>query len=727
MRKLILALLLFALPAYAADTVLIDRADQTVPYDLTPVQAGAALGATALQPNGDGSLLTGITAGQVGAYATQAGVTLYPSSDNTKAQIELTKSGTPSGDRQGSTHFVYTRNGGTTGSAANWQEYVATAALTGGFDITSVNLMRSDNINGGTAGASWLVAATPNTNTGNWNVYGSEVNTFEAYADAGYNEDVKAAGKWTSGVWYVPEGQLNVGRGTERGYNGTYGVVFARSLGSDYGEGRTYPAAKWHIPLLVSTDATAPGGTSVLLDGGSTSPNAPDKGVKFKGYHGTGIDLSGATFAGSAIKVGATQTFTDGTVTKTLSELASGGYSLPTASTTVLGGVIVDGTSITIDGSGVISSTGGTATPGGAASSIQYNNAGSLGGFGAYSVTDEQLVLNSSTTLAAGNPSVILAGDNNTVRIATKSHASSPAPLFMGLAGKGTISSPTAVTANNILGGLSAAGWNGTAYGGTNAAVPAASAFISLNAAETHSTTAQGTYIDFQTTANGGTTRATKVRVGNNGNVLIGTTTDNGTDKLQVVGNVNASDGLKGTRAEIIKSTDDATLILGNDLTDKYLYFGYSYAGNFPFIQGGVWGGTTKPLYIQPGGGGVAIGSTTDPGDKTLQSVQFKDTAYAPSAGTSFTVDLANGMDQELTTNGNVTITLPAPVAGKSYTVTVKYGGTHTVTWAGGGTIKWAGGAAPTATSVNGKYDVYVFKSDATSTYTMGADGGRNY
>lgn len=60
-RLLTLALLLaLTLPAYAADTVLIDRADQTVPYDLTPVQQGAALGATALQPTGSGAGLTGV-------------------------------------------------------------------------------------------------------------------------------------------------------------------------------------------------------------------------------------------------------------------------------------------------------------------------------------------------------------------------------------------------------------------------------------------------------------------------------------------------------------------------------------------------------------------------------------------------------------------------------------------------------------------------------------------
>lgn len=103
----------------------------------------------------------------------------------------------------------------------------------------------------------------------------------------------------------------------------------------------------------------------------------------------------------------------------------------------------------------------------------------------------------------------------------------------------------------------------------------------------------------------------------------------------------------------------------------------------------------------------------------------YVETVYTPSAGSAFTVDLANGTIQKLTTNGNVTITLPSSVAGKSYTIMVAYGGAHTVTFAGGGTLKWQGGSAPTATSVNGKFDMYTFLCDGTNTF--GADGGRNF
>lgn len=102
----------------------------------------------------------------------------------------------------------------------------------------------------------------------------------------------------------------------------------------------------------------------------------------------------------------------------------------------------------------------------------------------------------------------------------------------------------------------------------------------------------------------------------------------------------------------------------------------------------------------------------------------YVETLYAPAAGSAFTVDLANGTVQQFITNANTTITLPASVAGKSYVLIVKYGGTHTLTWAGGGTLKWAGGSAPTATSTLDKFDLFVFTCDGTNTFAR--SGGSN-
>jgi hypothetical protein len=57
--------------------------------------------------------------------------------------------------------------------------------------------------------------------------------------------------------------------------------------------------------------------------------------------------------------------------------------------------------------------------------------------------------------------------------------------------------------------------------------------------------------------------------------------------------------------------------------------------------------------------------------------------------------------------------------------IRVIYGGTHTLTWAGGTLLKFPGGAAPTATSVNGKIDVFSVLQNATATFITAI--GLNY
>ena len=103
----------------------------------------------------------------------------------------------------------------------------------------------------------------------------------------------------------------------------------------------------------------------------------------------------------------------------------------------------------------------------------------------------------------------------------------------------------------------------------------------------------------------------------------------------------------------------------------------------------------------------------------------YVETLYAPAAGSSFSISLANGTVQELTLNGNATITLPSSLAGKSFVLIITYTGSYTITWAGGSTIKWPSGTAPTPTSASGKYDIFTFFQDGTNTY--GQTFGLNY
>jgi hypothetical protein len=128
-------------------------------------------------------------------------------------------------------------------------------------------------------------------------------------------------------------------------------------------------------------------------------------------------------------------------------------------------------------------------------------------------------------------------------------------------------------------------------------------------------------------------------------------------------------------------------------------------------------------LTDETGSGSAVFGTSPSITNPTVTN--YVETLYAPSAGSAFTISLANGTIQEISLNANGTITLPSSVAGKSFTIIVTYSGTYSLTWAGGGTLKWAGGTTPTATSVSGKYDIFNFYQDGTNTY--GSVYGLNY
>jgi phage-related tail fiber protein len=99
----------------------------------------------------------------------------------------------------------------------------------------------------------------------------------------------------------------------------------------------------------------------------------------------------------------------------------------------------------------------------------------------------------------------------------------------------------------------------------------------------------------------------------------------------------------------------------------------------------------------------------------------------ATASSAAYTIDLSLGTDFEITTTANLTVTLPAAAAGKSYTLAVVYGGAHTVTFTGGTAIKYPGGVQPVSTSVAGKIDLYVMKCNRAGNTTFVQDGGRNF
>ena len=89
----------------------------------------------------------------------------------------------------------------------------------------------------------------------------------------------------------------------------------------------------------------------------------------------------------------------------------------------------------------------------------------------------------------------------------------------------------------------------------------------------------------------------------------------------------------------------------------------------------------------------------------------------ATSAASTYTVNLANGTIFDLTSTSAVAITMPAEVAGKSFTIIAK---TAPTSWTSTPAILWASGTAPTATTIS----IYSFICDGTTWYGMEAGNG---
>jgi hypothetical protein len=195
-------------------------------------------------------------------------------------------------------------------------------SLTTGMPTGIQSIVQANDLAGGTPFAGWFATAGPPTNTSaEWRVVGAEINTIERYADSGYAES--RTGHSTVALQLVPESNLTLsGLDAMVGYNGNFGLLVTKSGTVSASQG---DYTKYHVPISVQQDGTAAGGTTVLLRGGSDATKDPNIAVKLMDYQNIGIDTSAATMASDAIRVGATQTFGDGTNSYTLAQLAETG------------------------------------------------------------------------------------------------------------------------------------------------------------------------------------------------------------------------------------------------------------------------------------------------------------------------------------------------------------------------------------------------------------------
>jgi hypothetical protein len=143
--------------------------------------------------------------------------------------------------------------------------------------------------------------------------------------------------------------------------------------------------------------------------------------------------------------------------------------------------------------------------------------------------------------------------DGSSTRILADSWA---APSFLTLRrGNGTAAAPSALAANDQIGGVFATGWS-TAY---NNAQAASLSFFASEAFTTAST--QGTYITLSTSLNGTATAVERVRVYNDGGVTLGapTGTDKGAGTLNTAGLIYQNNVPVLTGNQTITASGDAT------------------------------------------------------------------------------------------------------------------------------------------------------------------------
>lgn len=178
-----------------------------------------------------------------------------------------------------------------------------------------------------------------------------------------------------------------------------------------------------------------------------------------------------------------------------------------------------------------------------------------------FDATNNTLGINNSSPVAASFIDGVNTS-NATKRLLLTGYGSASLVGFRTRLARGTIGTPLAVQANDILGFFNSEGYGTSQFpaNGTGA--------MTIYANETFTNTSNATYIGFNTTPTGTTSTSERLRINSTGNVLIGTTTDNGNNKLQVNGSF-----ISGTFA----LTDAANIATDTSLANT---FTVTLAGN---------------------------------------------------------------------------------------------------------------------------------------------------
>lgn len=297
---------------------------------------------------------------------------------------------------------------------------------------------------------------------------------------------------------------------------------------------------------------------------------------------------------------------------------------------------------------------------------------------------------------------------------------------------RGTVNSPLTITTGDDLLTVSGYGY----VGATNTYLEASRIAFDSTGTISDTSTGIGGTIDFLTRDVGGAVTS-KFTMTNKGELLVAGAAGTTGQVLTSAGSGAAptwQTASSGGSSVTTSATAPASPTTGNQWYDTTTGIIYTYVNDGTSSQwvqsstatlatGVPAGGTTNQFLVKSSATDYATAWTGTLTNPTFTN--YTETLYDAGTGSAFTLSLSNGTIQKFTTNANMTLTLPASTAGKSFVVMVVYGAANTLTWSSPSTLKWVGGTTPTATSVTGKIDIFSFFQDGTNTY--GTVYGQNF
>ena len=309
--------------------------------------------------------------------------------------------------------------------------------------------------------------------------------------------------------------------------------------------------------------------------------------------------------------------------------------------------------------------------------------------------------------------------------------------LIIGKSRGTTAGGVTAVQSEDVLGQIMFAGADGTTLNPVAAQIQAA-------VDGTPGTNDMPGRLVFLTTADGASSPTEAMRIDNQRRVSIGTTSAIG--QLNIVGGLGLVVGATSTAASAtVRASEPLATYSTNFRSSVLEYFGTTATGTTAGITNSNLGilsfvNTANAIIRTNGGaplvfatldtervrihssGGVSIGNTTDPGNKSISiSGAIVENVFTITDGAAFEIDPGNGTIQLIVLGANRTPKATNFAAGEAITLMVDDGSAYALTWTdatwGGTGVIWMSGAGSAPTLATSGYTTIVLWKIGTQIY----------